>query len=113
VRPHRLHLDAGHGLGRSDEHVRRPSGRELDGEVVDGVAVTALDDVDAEDVGACVAEGGGDGPEAARLVRQYDPEQERHATRPLADTPHRGRLARQHSTRDCVRPPAPRRNSGR
>jgi hypothetical protein len=76
VGPDRLDLDTRHGLGGGDQDVRRAAGWELDGQVVDGVALPAFHDVDAEDVCARVAERGGHGPETARLVRKHDPEQE-------------------------------------
>jgi hypothetical protein len=68
VRADRLDLHSWHGLGRRDEHVRRASRRELDGEVVNGDPIGALDNVDAEDVGSGLAQSRGDGSETAWLV---------------------------------------------
>ena len=78
----RLDLHVAHRLGGGDEHVRRAAGGELDGEVVDGDPVDTLDDVDTEDVGAGLAQCGGDRSETARSIRQYHAEQERHPATP-------------------------------
>ena len=59
--------------------------------------VAALDDVDAEDVGALRAQGRGHGPQGAGPVGQHDPQQVGHSAsfvswsdpRPSARTPHR------------------------
>jgi hypothetical protein len=95
VRADRLHLDPGHRLGRGDQHVRRATGGQLHRQVVHGQAVRPLDDVHPEDVDTGHAECGGHGAQTARLVRQHDAEQERHAAQPSSTDPstHRPNVA--------------------
>ena len=64
VRTDRLDLHARYRARRADQGVGELVRRQLHHEVVDGAARRALDDVDAEDVGAHFAEGGGDAPPA-------------------------------------------------
>ena len=78
VGPDRFDLDALDGGGRGDQRVGELVRRQFDDEVVDGVARTALDHVQAENVRAGVAQRARHGAEGAGAVRQDDPQQVGH-----------------------------------
>jgi len=78
VRPQGLDHDAPDRLGPGDQDVGEPARRQFDHEVVDGPVGAALDDVEAEDVGAGLTERRRDGAEHPRAVGQHDAQQIRH-----------------------------------
>ena len=82
----RLDHDARHRLRAGDQDVGEPAGRQLHEQVVDGAVGPALDDVEADDVAADRADGGGDGAEHAGAVGQHDAQQEGHDAEPAAPT---------------------------
>nr|CTQ92254.1 hypothetical protein [Kibdelosporangium sp. MJ126-NF4] len=98
VRPDRVHLHALDRLGRGDQHVRQPAGRQFDDEVVHGDTPATLDHVDAEDVGTDPAERGRHRAQRSRAVRELYPDQEGQGERLL-------RRARNLAVRTCCRAP--------
>ncbi|CNV98500.1 Uncharacterised protein [Mycobacterium tuberculosis] len=72
VRADAVYPDAVQRLGSSDQRVGHRSRGQFDHQVVDRIAVAALDHVEREDVGAHRAERDRQRPKAARPVGQLD-----------------------------------------
>jgi len=83
VGPQGLDVHARHGLGAGDQAVGEPAVGQCDDQVVDRTVGSALHDVQAQDVGAGLAERGRERAEHAWPVRQDDAQQVRHDSSPF------------------------------
>ncbi len=81
VRAQGLHAHAGYGLRGGQDGVDEPVRRCRDDEVVHGAVRAAFDDVQADDVDACLAKGGRDRAQGAGAVRQEKAQQIRHVVK--------------------------------
>ena len=91
IGPQRLHDDARDRLRAGDQDVGQATRGQLDEQVVDGSLGPALDDVQADDVAADLADRGRDGAEHAGTVGQDDAQQVRHG--PIVPSSGCGRVA--------------------